>query len=100
MFGALGLVTSAASGCTWHHPEGIAQRAGDVFADPLDPARVLIVSQTTPSDDAGPSDVLAESNDYGASFEAPQYATSSASITGVEVARSDATARYTRSARR
>jgi hypothetical protein len=89
-----GLVASSDSGCTWSHPEGIAQHAGDVFADPVDPARVLIVSQTALSDGPELSDVVAESSDYGESFGAPQFTTDSASITGVEVSRTDAASRY------
>jgi hypothetical protein len=90
-----GLSVSIDAGCSWQHAPGIAQHAGDVFADPSDPQRVLAVAQVdTLADSHVLSDIVAASNDGGLSFGPAMYMTSVASITGVEIARSDPNAIY------
>jgi photosystem II stability/assembly factor-like uncharacterized protein len=89
-----GLVLSSDGGCSWTNPDGIAQQAGDVFPDPSDPAHVLIASQVALADQPGRSDVIVESSDYGETFGPAQFATASASISGVEVSRSEPALRY------
>jgi hypothetical protein len=84
-----GLSRSSDGGCSWQLPGDIAARAGDVFADPGEPARVLIVAQTALGGDRVQSDVLVASNDGGDTFAAPLFATNGYSITSAESAASD-----------
>jgi hypothetical protein len=87
----LGLARSSDTGCTWQRIGGAAQRAGDTFPDANDQQRVFMVAQLAPSDWDDPvrPDVLVASDDGGKTFGEPLYMTTAASITGVEVARSD-----------
>jgi photosystem II stability/assembly factor-like uncharacterized protein len=90
-----GLAVSTDSGCSWQNPGGVARYTGDVFPDPNDPQRVLVVSQAAVTPDSSVlSDLIVASSDGGRSFDSTQYMTSVASITGVEIARSDANAIY------
>lgn len=90
-----GLATSVDAGCSWQHSADIAKRAGDVFPDPRDPKRVFAVAQVQLTADSPLlGDVVVESNDGGQSFGSTRYMTGSASITGVEIARSDSNMVY------
>jgi hypothetical protein len=90
-----GLAISDDAGCTWQHAGGIAQRAGDVFPNPSDPQSVLAVAAVAVApENHALSDVVAESHDGGRSFGSPMFVTSQASITGVEIARSNPSAFY------
>jgi hypothetical protein len=90
-----GLAISLDEGCSWQHAAGIAQRAADVFPHPQDPQSVLLVAQVAlETDNHVFSDVVARSHDAGMTFGSPMFATSLASITGVEIARSDPNAIY------
>ena len=85
-----GLSISADAGCTWERPEGLTKRAGDVFADPSDPQHVLSIVETTVAVDSPLyGDIVVQSHDGGASFGPAMFSTSHATITGLEVARSD-----------
>jgi photosystem II stability/assembly factor-like uncharacterized protein len=87
----LGLARSSDAGCSWERIGGVAQRAGDAFPDPSDPQRVFMVAQLAPSDWDDPvrPDVVVVSADGGKTFGEALYMTTAASITGVEVSRSD-----------
>lgn len=84
-----GLSTSADGGCSWQQRGNDAQRAGDVFADPNEPARVLVVAQTTLGEERLLRDVLVASDDGAGSFAPPLFSTDDYSITSVESAASD-----------
>ena len=86
-----GLSRSGDAGCSWERSGGAAQRASDAFPDPNDPQRVFMVAQPATSDwdDSARPDVLVVSADGGRTFGEPLYMTTAASITGVEVSRSD-----------
>lgn len=84
-----GLSISEDSACSWHHPQGVTQRAGDVFPDPSNAGHVFSIVQTTAVDSAQYGDSVVQSSDGGATFGPAMYFTTEASLTGVEVARSD-----------
>jgi hypothetical protein len=85
-----GLARSSDAGCSWQHADGSARHAGDVFPDASDPQHVFAIAQVSASAESPLlSDIVCESNDGGLSFGPAKYSTSSASLTGVEVARSD-----------
>jgi photosystem II stability/assembly factor-like uncharacterized protein len=90
-----GLSISGDAGCSWQRPDGLVKRAGDVFADPSDSQHVLSIVETTVAMDSPLyGDVLVQSHDGGESFGPAMFSTSAASITGLEVARSDPSVIY------
>jgi MYXO-CTERM domain-containing protein len=84
-----GVMESADNGCSWDRAHGAVIVPSDVFADPSDPQRVLVVSQTA-TDGGEPAQAVFESTDGGKSFDRSRFAVQPNSyITGVEIAQSD-----------
>jgi hypothetical protein len=88
-----GLALSDDLGCSWATAGGAlaTATATDYFVDPNDPDRVLATALTRPDGGYGPDAVFA-SSDGGATFAAtPLFvAPAGMTLTGVEIARSDA----------
>ena len=87
-----GLAVSSDGSCSWRRPGGILATllARDAFPDPSDPARVLALAVRS-GDPNGTASLLYASHDGGDNFEDPPLFTApdGASLTGVEIARSD-----------
>jgi MYXO-CTERM domain-containing protein len=88
----VGLAVSSDGSCSWRRSGGSLANllASDYFPDPTDPTRVLAIAAPPADAGAGPPAVYA-SSDGGETFDpVPLYtAPDGASLTGVEVARSD-----------